>query len=90
MRSMVALHTRIPRSIESEITECALTLEQLVLQIQQLNPTASMEYLGSFTPRALAQYLAHLTSAQEPRGASSRWERPGDTPAIMWFDRDDE
>jgi len=53
----------------------------LVQRIMALNPTASREYLGSFTDRSLSMYLAHLESAGAPRGA--RWERPCDSPAII-------
>ena len=53
----------------------------LAQRIMALNPTASREYLGSFTVRSLAMYLAHLESAGAPRGA--RWERPCDSPAII-------
>ncbi len=53
----------------------------LVNRIMALNPTASEEYLGSFTDRSLTMYLAHLESAKAPRGA--RWERPCDSPAII-------
>lgn len=53
----------------------------LVERIMAINPTATEEYLGSFTDRSLTMYLAHLESAGAPRGA--RWERPFDSPAII-------
>ncbi len=53
----------------------------LVNRIMALNPTATEEYLGSFTDRSLGMYLAHLESAGAPRGAC--WERPCDSPAII-------
>lgn len=58
-----------------------LSRPQLLERIIGLNATATEEYLGTFSDRALAQYLAHLESAGSPRGA--RWERPGDSPAIL-------
>ena len=82
---MVAVMSRLPRPVELEVTECALTVEQLVARIQEFNPTASVGYLGRFSPAALERYLAHLCSASEPRGRAARWERPGDTPAIVCF-----
>ncbi|MFG0258894.1 MAG: hypothetical protein ACF8LK_00965 [Phycisphaerales bacterium JB041] len=59
----------------------AFERQALVQRIRALNPTASREYLGSFTDRSLSMYLAHLESAGAPRGA--RWERPCDSPAII-------
>lgn len=50
-------------------------------RIMTLNPTATEGYLAAFSDRALESYLAHLESAGSPRGA--RWERPGDSPAIL-------
>ncbi|MDX2114947.1 MAG: hypothetical protein SFZ24_04900 [Planctomycetota bacterium] len=87
---MVAIYSPIPASVACEITECALTREQLVLEIQGYNPSATLEYLGRFTTRALHRYLEHLQAASEPRGRMARWLRPGDTPAIMGFCASDE
>ena len=60
-----------------------LTAEQLVQQINAYNPTATPEFLGRFSPMALANYLRHLIATQEPRGRTARWLRPNETPAIM-------
>lgn len=54
---------------------------QLVERIMDLNPSATESYLGTFSDRALTSYLAHLETVGQPRGG--RWERPGDTPAIV-------
>ena len=45
------------------------------------NPSATESYLGTFSDRSLTSYLAHLDTVGQPRGG--RWERPGDTPAIV-------
>lgn len=82
---MVATAEYLPSCIEMELTEAALTIEQLIGQIQSFNPTASAEYLARFTCCALQRYLAHLTCASEPRGRAARWSRPGDTPAIIGY-----
>lgn len=87
---MVASINMIPPAVECDLTECALSHEQLMLQIQSLNPTATVAYLARFSARALALYLAHLQSATEPRGRLARWIRPSETPAILGFDADDE
>jgi hypothetical protein len=54
---------------------------QIMERIMELNTTAGEEYLASFSDHSLGRYLAHLESMDSPRGA--RWERPGDSPAIM-------
>ncbi|MCC7390618.1 MAG: hypothetical protein IT431_17865 [Phycisphaerales bacterium] len=54
---------------------------QLVERIMDRNRSATETYLGTFSDRALTSYLAHLDTVGQPRGG--RWERPGDTPAIV-------
>lgn len=56
---------------------------RLMYAIQLHNPSASEQWLGAFSEHALELYLAHLESARRPRGGSSRWVRPGDTPAVQ-------
>ena len=87
---MVATLNMIPPAVESELTECSLSREQLILQIQSLNPTATIQHLARFSANALGLYLAHLNSACEPRGRLARWIRPTETPAIVGFDAIDE
>jgi len=96
---MVALpppvvHCHFPQSEADDLAQAmfgaapaapGLTREQIVDRIQALNPTASVEYLTSFTANALGRYLDHLTAASEPRGREARWARPGDTRAILRF-----
>lgn len=86
---MVA-YSMMPPSVESELADCLYTREQLVVQIQEFNPTARAAYLGRFSIRALETYLEHLRSASTPRGPAARWVRPGDTPAIVGFEAHDE
>lgn len=87
---MVATIDMIPPAVENELTECSLSREQLILQIQSLNPTATIDHLVRFSARALGLYLAHLSAATEPRGRMARWIRPAETPAIVGFDALDE
>lgn len=69
--------TPTPRPEPAETPECS----PVIARIMDLNPTASPEYLGSFSRAALDRYLAHLECVGSPRGA--RWERPGDSSAIL-------
>jgi len=59
---------------------------QIVEGIRSFNATASTEYLASFDDRSLRLYLEHLRAASAPRGRTSVWERPGDTPAVLSHD----
>jgi hypothetical protein len=58
-----------------------LSRMQLLERIMGRNSTATEEYLGTFSDLSLSRYLARLESTGSRRGA--RWERPGDSPAIM-------
>jgi hypothetical protein len=87
---MVATLDMIPPSVEAELTECTLSREQLMLQIQSLNPTATIQHLARFSANALGLYLAHLNAACEPRGRMARWIRPTETPAIIGFETGDD
>lgn len=87
---MVATIDMIPPAVEAELAECSLSREQLMLQIQAMNPTATIDHLVRFSARALGLYLAHLSAAAEPRGRTARWIRPAETPAIIGFDAADE
>ncbi|HVZ93418.1 MAG TPA: hypothetical protein VG797_02805 [Phycisphaerales bacterium] len=83
---MVAIETSIAatsETFESPRVSPLLTHDQLVNQIRTLNPSATSEYLARFDGPALAVYLRHLLSCLEPRGRAARWQRPGDTPAII-------
>ena len=60
-----------------------------VERILALNPTADTAFLAQFGARSLETYLAHLESAQVPRGPQARWVRPNDSPAIMWREAQD-
>ena len=52
-----------------------------------INPTAAADFLARFKSESLSHYLDHLICAQQPRGRSAVWNRPGDSPAIMVMDR---
>lgn len=60
-----------------------LSFEQLMDWIGSLNPSATPAYLARFDAGALASYLDHLLSAQEPRGRAAVWVRRAETPAIV-------
>lgn len=60
-----------------------LSDEQVVDQIISINRSATAEYLKQFKRESLDKYLDHLLETQKPRGRESRWDRPGDAPAIM-------
>ncbi len=60
-----------------------LSRTQVVDQIISINTSATADYLEQFEQKSLDTYLDHLISAQQPRGRHARWDRPGDTPAMM-------
>jgi hypothetical protein len=60
-----------------------LSDEQVVTQIISINRSATADYLRQFKRESLDKYLDHLLETQKPRGRESRWDRPGDAPAIM-------
>ncbi len=66
-----------------EAPRATLSIEQVVDQIISINRSATVEYLSQFKRESLDKYLDHLLSSQQPRGRESRWDRPGDAPAIM-------
>lgn len=60
-----------------------LSRTQVVEQIISINHSATAQYLEQFEQRSLDTYLEHLIAVQQPRGPHARWDRPGDTPAMM-------
>jgi len=60
-----------------------LSRTQIVDQIISINTSATADYLEQFEQKSLDTYLDHLIAAQQPRGRHARWDRPGDTPAMM-------
>ncbi len=69
--------------LEGSSSSSRLTREQVVTRIIEINPTATSDFLASFSERSLGRYLDHLVVATGPRGGQSRWQRPDDIPAIM-------
>ncbi len=51
--------------------------------ILTINKTVAVEYLDQFKDRALRNYLAHLETTMQPRGRGARWERRGESPALI-------
>jgi hypothetical protein len=60
-----------------------LSRGQLIESILELNPGASLEFLGAFGADELSQYLNHLLWLQQPRTRAAVWVRPGDSPAVL-------
>lgn len=60
-----------------------LSRGQLIEQILEHNPGASIEFLGDFGAGELHQYLNHLLWLQQPRSRAAVWVRPGDSPAVL-------
>ncbi|MHC5023421.1 MAG: hypothetical protein ACYTGG_05855 [Planctomycetota bacterium] len=56
---------------------------QLIAQIQNINQSATTDWLDHFDVSALKRYLDHLQKTLEPRGRHSTWIRQGDTPAVV-------
>lgn len=81
LRTLFDREPEPPVREETPPSEGALRRWQVMERIMELNATAREDYLEDFSDQSLAQYLAHLESVGSPRGA--RWERPGDSPAIM-------
>jgi hypothetical protein len=59
------------------------TRDRIIVEINELNPTASREFLALFGERELEQYRDHLLHAIRPRGATAGWIRPAEEPAIV-------
>jgi hypothetical protein len=58
----------------------ALNRSQLVDRILEMNPSATPEFLRSFSEGSLAHYLEHLSIAGEP---TTPWIRRGISPGIV-------
>ena len=59
-----------------------LSRAQVMTRIIELNPTASIDYLARFDDEALADYLAHIDTAIDPRRARVGWLRKDTVPAV--------
>ncbi|MAC19856.1 MAG: hypothetical protein CMJ51_02215 [Planctomycetaceae bacterium] len=57
--------------------------DHLIKSIREYNHTAGRDWLNQFDTASLQRYLDHLLHGSEPRGGSSRWSRPGDSPALI-------
>ncbi len=81
--SIAGAHGPTSEQPESSSSSSRLTREQVVDRIITINPTATAQFLARFRDESLEKYLDHLVVASGPRGRHSRWERPGDSPAIF-------
>jgi len=64
-----------------------LPRELVIDEILTRNPSATVEFLATFSEPRLRQYLARLRSTQSARGPGARWMRTGDSPAIVGHER---
>ena len=64
-----------------------MTKRQLIDQILSLNQTAEPAFLAQFQDRDLDEYLAHLTVAKMPRGASPSARRRRDFYDHVWSNK---
>ena len=60
-----------------------LNKTQTITAIQEINRSASRDWLDFFEVSALRHYLDHLQQTLQPRGGESVWVRPGETPAVV-------
>jgi hypothetical protein len=60
-----------------------LSKAQVIDGICEINQSARRDWLDLFDLATLKRYLQHLHWMLEPRGPESRWERPGETPAVI-------
>ncbi len=60
-----------------------LNKTQTITAIQEINRSASRDWLDFFEVSALRHYLDHLQQTIQPRGGESVWVRPGETPAVV-------
>ena len=70
------------RTAERRFRLDCLSREQLVDEIIEMNPSASVAFLREFDDTGLRRYLARLRSTRLGRGRASVAERPAGTPAI--------
>jgi hypothetical protein len=64
-----------------------LSRELVIDEILSLNPSATVEFLDSFSEPRLRLYLTRLRTTEHGRGRGARWLRVGDSPAIVSHER---
>ncbi|MEE2895230.1 MAG: hypothetical protein VX726_05745 [Planctomycetota bacterium] len=57
--------------------------DHLIKSIREFNRSARRDWLDQFDSDSLQRYLDHLLHGSEPRGGTSRWTRPGDSPSVV-------
>ena len=57
--------------------------DHLIKSIREFNRSARRDWLDQFNSDSLQRYLDHLLHGSEPRGGTSRWTRPGDSPSVV-------
>ena len=53
-----------------------MSKQELIENIRKHNPSAQIDFLGSFEEPELESYLDHLQYRLQPRGEMSYWNRP--------------
>jgi len=66
-----------------------LTRSQVVDRILQMNPTATVDFLASFSDDEVREYLDHLQFVAMPRGRNSRWVPRSGVSAVAMYDSPD-
>ena len=57
--------------------------DRIIIEIMELNSTASRGFLSLFDEKALGQYRDHLIHATRPRGGASGWIRSAEARAVV-------
>lgn len=63
--------------------ETAMSKQQMIEAIRQVNRSASDVFLDAFEQPQLDRYLRRLCEVHNHRGSTSRWVREPETPAIV-------
>ena len=61
---------------------------ELVVRIQERNPSADDLFLAGFDDEQLRSYLAHLESASQPRGREAVWARSSALAGVSAYECD--
>ncbi|HHN79132.1 MAG TPA: hypothetical protein ENK11_10750 [Phycisphaerales bacterium] len=79
-------HTNEPVTPETAHLD-RLSRQQVIDEIITINPSATAEFLDSFSGDRLRVYLTRLRGIRRGRGRDARWVRLNDSPAITAHER---
>ena len=60
-----------------------MSRDRIIIEIMELNPSASREFLSLFDEASLSRYRDHLIHATRPRVGAAGWIRPADSRAVI-------